>query len=209
LATAYRFSVARSGPATGVTDYVYRNAARAVTAGADVGARYEPTGALSFEANYAYLWTRDLDAREPLPNRPAHTLTLAALVDWGKLDVALRYRAVSRAFVDRLDDGSAERGPCFGLLDARVAYRFVPAIAAFVGALNVLNERRNPLNAIARPPGRSATLLGAQRGVAGRLMGLRLAVGVRMIRSRESSMALQPGWNCQGNRRPTLGIVET
>lgn len=40
-------------------------------------------------------------------------------------------------------------------------------------------------------------------------VGLRRCSGVRMLSSRESSVELQSGWNCEGNRRLMLGIVET
>jgi outer membrane receptor for ferrienterochelin and colicins len=143
--------IERGLPNTGVLDYFYRNVGRAITAGGDLGARYRALDWLSLETSYAYLWTRDRDSGDPLPNRPAHTLTLAALLEQGRLSAVLRHRVLSRAFVDRLDD-SAEYSPGFALLDARVAYRFHTALDVFVGALNLLDARRDPLNVIDTRP---------------------------------------------------------
>lgn len=128
-------------PIAGVIDYVYRNVQRARTAGGDVGARYKLRDVLSLGADYAYLWTRDLDAAEPLPNRPAHTVTLSSELTIGKWLGTARYRVVSSAFAGRIDE-AARRSPGFGLLDVRVARRFWSALEVFVGALNLTDSRR-------------------------------------------------------------------
>ena len=110
-----------------------------------MGARFKALESLSFDANYAYLWTRDLDSGDALPNRPAHTVTLSALLQLGKLNATLRYRVISRAFAGNIDD-VARHSPGFGLLDARVAYQLHPALNLFVGALDLNDARRNVLD---------------------------------------------------------------
>jgi outer membrane receptor for ferrienterochelin and colicins len=129
----------------GVIDYVYRNVERAHTAGADLSVRFKAIGPLSLEAAYAYLWTRDDDTRDSLPNRPPHTVTLAALFELEKLSANLRYRVVSKAFAGRIEDVSRD-SPAFSLLDARVAYQVWPALSCFVGALNLTDSRRHALD---------------------------------------------------------------
>ena len=128
----------------GVIDYVYRNVERARTAGGDLSARYKPLPAISLDAAYAYLWTRDETTGDALPNRPGHTLTLAALWEHDKLSATLRYRIVSSAFAGKIDEVT-RTSPSFSLLDARVAYQLWPALNVFVGALNLTNSRRRPL----------------------------------------------------------------
>jgi outer membrane receptor for ferrienterochelin and colicins len=131
-------------PIAGVIDYIYRNVARARTAGGDLGARYELLELLTFGADYAYLWTRDLDSGDPLPNRPAHTLTLSSAVDLSKWSLTLRYRVVSGALAGRVGD-FVPRSPGFDLLDARLAYRAWDSVNLFVGGLNLTNSRRHLL----------------------------------------------------------------
>jgi outer membrane receptor for ferrienterochelin and colicins len=128
----------------GVTDYAYKNVERALTAGGDVSVRVKPLDVLSFDAAYAYLWTQDQDAHTALPNRPPHTVTLAALFELQKLSATLRYRVVSSAFAGRFSD-VPRYSPSFALLDARVAYALFPALNLFVGALNLTDARRHPL----------------------------------------------------------------
>lgn len=129
-------------PIAGVVDYVYRNVERARTAGGDVGARYKAFDAISLEANYAYLWTRDLDSGDALPRRPAHTVTLSSGVDLAKWSATVRYRVVSGAFAGRFDD-VARRSPGFDSLDTRISFQYARALNVFVGALNVTGSRRN------------------------------------------------------------------
>ena len=132
-------------PIAGVIDYVYRNIESARTAGGDASARLKAVESLSFEAAYAYLWTRDLDTDEALPNRPAHTVTLAALFELARLSATLRYRITSSTFAGRIDE-VARTSPGFDVLDARVAYRLFPALSLFVGGLNLTNSRRHVLD---------------------------------------------------------------
>ncbi len=128
----------------GVTDYVYKNVEYAHTAGGDVSARVKALDALSFDAAYAYLWTRDEGSHHALPNRPAHTVTLSSLFELERLNATLRCRIVSSAFAGEFNDGP-RYSSSFGLLDARVAYALFPALNLFVGALNLTNARRHPL----------------------------------------------------------------
>lgn len=129
----------------GVIDYLYRNVERAHTAGGDLSVRFKAVSALSLEAAYAYLWTRDDDTRDPLPNRPPHTVTLAALFELDQLSANVRYRVVSSAFAGRIEE-VARDSPAFSLLDARVAYQVWPALSVFVGALNLTDARRHALD---------------------------------------------------------------
>ena len=115
-----------------------------VVPGGDLSARYKPLPAISLDAAYAYLWTRDDTTSDPLPNRPAHTVTLAALWEHDKLSATLRYRIVSSAFAGKIDEVT-RTSPSFGLLDARVAYQLWPALSVFIGALNLTDSRRQPL----------------------------------------------------------------
>jgi len=128
----------------GVIDYVYRNVERAYTAGGDASLRFRAHEALSLEAAYAYLWTRDDASGQELPNRPPHTVTLAALGELGKMNATVRYRVVSRAFAGLIQE-EARYSAGFALLDARVAYQAWPALALFVGALDLTDVRRRPL----------------------------------------------------------------
>ena len=129
----------------GVIDFVYRNVARAYTAGGDASLRFKAHPSLSLEAAYAYLWTLDDATGDALANRPAHTVTLAALAERGKLSGTVRLRVVSSAFAGRIDD--VERySPAFGLLDARIAYQCWPALGFFAGVLDATDVRRRPLD---------------------------------------------------------------
>jgi outer membrane receptor for ferrienterochelin and colicins len=137
----------------GVTDYVYRNVERARTAGGDASLRAALLPQLALEAGYAHLWTRDLAADEELTNRPSHTVSLALIANVSKLSGSLRYRWVSAAFAGDID-GETRFTPSFGLLDARVGYQLFPALAAFVGSLNILDARRHALDATDTRPAR-------------------------------------------------------
>jgi outer membrane receptor for ferrienterochelin and colicins len=158
----------------GITEYRYSNVARARTAGADVGARLKANEALSFDAGYAFVWTRNLGeddpppgemprAPEPLPNRPAHTITLAALGELGKLNGTLRYRWVASAFAGHLEEQELT-SPAFGTLDARVAFRALPALELYIGALNVLDVERNRLDPADTRPALGRELYAGLRG---------------------------------------------
>jgi outer membrane receptor for ferrienterochelin and colicins len=135
--------------ADGVTEYVYQNVDEAMTAGADLSLRYKVLPQLSLEGGYAYVWTRDIGADEPLPNRPPETITLAAYVELGKLTGNVRYRCVTSAFAGTIEEGEGERDlytPTFGTLDARLAYQFVSPLEVYVGGLNLTDAKRNPLD---------------------------------------------------------------
>jgi outer membrane receptor for ferrienterochelin and colicins len=131
-------------PVLGVTDYAYLNIERARTAGADASVRYQALEQLSLESGYAFVWTRDQGTGQALPNRPAHTITAAAFGELGKLNASVRYRWVAEAFAGRVDDQDLQ-SPAFGLLDARVAYRVLPALELYAGALNLIDQKRDPL----------------------------------------------------------------
>jgi outer membrane receptor for ferrienterochelin and colicins len=123
----------------GITDYTYVNVSRARTAGGDALARVTPNARLSFDAGYAYLWTRDDSTGDPLPTRPPHTVTLALTgKPFERLEASLRYRWVSTAFVT-----GEVRAPGFSGLDARLGYRMWRDIQAYAGVLNVLDEKKD------------------------------------------------------------------
>lgn len=128
----------------GVTDYAYVNVEKAHTAGADASLRLTALEELSFEGGYAFVWTRDEAASQPLPNRPPHTVTLAALGELGKLSGTLRYRWVAGAYAGSLDEVELQ-SQSFGVLDARVAVRVLPELELYAGALNLIGEKRNAL----------------------------------------------------------------
>ncbi len=133
--------------ADGVTEYAYQNVDKAFTAGGDVSLRYKVLQQLSLEGGYAYVWTRDVgegeDASKPLPNRPPHTITLAAYLELGKLTGNVRYRWVADSFAGTVD-GEDLRTPSFGTLDARLAYAVLAPLEVYVGALNITDVERDP-----------------------------------------------------------------
>jgi outer membrane receptor for ferrienterochelin and colicins len=156
--------LAADQPNAGVTDYTYVNVARAKTAGCDGLVRLSPERNISLELGYAYLWTKDDSTGHALPNRPPHTLTAAARSRlFGRLEGSARYRWVSSAFVE--DD---VRAPSFGALDLRLSYRIWRDVQAYVGALNVLDTKKDPnrLGDVRPAVGRSFYL-----GVSGDLPG--------------------------------------
>ena len=137
--------IAPEQPLAGVTDYAYLNVEKARTAGADASLRVKALQPLSLEGGYSYVWTRDLGTGEPLPNRPAHTFSLAALAELGKLSGSVRYRWVAETFAGHLDDQEL-RSPSFGTLDARVAFSIAAPLELYAGAINLLGEKRNALD---------------------------------------------------------------
>jgi outer membrane receptor for ferrienterochelin and colicins len=132
-------------PVTGVATYMYRNIADARTAGADVSVRTKIASIVSVDAGYAYLWTRDLGEDQPLPRRPPHTATLGLLAELGKVTPSLRYKIVTSAFMGELN-GERLSSPTYGLLDLRMGYGLLPELEAFVGVLNLTDEKRDPLD---------------------------------------------------------------
>ncbi len=135
-----------------VVDYVYVNVARAQTAGADGSLRMEPLNGLVGTLAYAFLFTRNDTTREPLPNRPPHTLTasLSAKLPLG-LDALVRYRLVTDTFVSSELDT-----PAYSLLDARLGHRPLPPLEFYIGGTNLLGARRDP-----HQPGDARPTLGA------------------------------------------------
>jgi outer membrane receptor for ferrienterochelin and colicins len=132
--------LATDQPNTVVTDYIYVNVARARTAGGDALLKLSLDRDLSLELGYAHLWTKDDSTGDALPNRPPHTLTVAARGNLlGRLEGSARYRWVSSAFVE-----TDVQAPGFGALDLRLSYRIWRDVTAYVGALNVLDTKKNP-----------------------------------------------------------------
>jgi outer membrane receptor for ferrienterochelin and colicins len=132
--------LAADQPNPAVTDYTYVNVARARTAGGDGLLRLSPGPDVSLELGYAYLWTKDDSTGQALPNRPPHTLTAAVRGTLlRRFETSARYRWVSSAFVE---DGV--RAPSFGALDLRLSYRIWRDVQAYVGALNVLDTKKDP-----------------------------------------------------------------
>jgi len=129
------------GVTGGVRDFRYVNVARARTAGGDVSATFEPVDGLTTSAGYAYLFTRDDSAAQPLPSRPPHTLLASATLALPfALTATVRYRHLARTFVS---EGAYT--PAYGLLDARVAYVFARSLELYAGGINLLSERADPL----------------------------------------------------------------
>lgn len=132
--------LAADQPNASVTDYTYVNVARAKTAGCDGMLRLSSARNVSLELGYAYLWTKDDSTGQALPNRPPHTLTAAVRGKlFSRLEGNARYRWVSSAFV-----GDNLRAPSFGALDLRLSYRVWRDVRAYVGALNVLDTKKDP-----------------------------------------------------------------
>lgn len=129
------------GTTGGVRDFRYVNVARARTAGGEAAVTFAPAEGLTTSAGYAYLFTRDDSSGEPLPSRPPHTLLASASVKLPfALSATLRYRHLARTFVT---EGAYT--PAYALIDARVAYVFARSLEIYVGGLNLLSERADPL----------------------------------------------------------------
>jgi outer membrane receptor for ferrienterochelin and colicins len=140
-------------PSAGVTDYRYVNVGRARTAGADASVRWQLGKRVRTELGYAFLWTRDDELKRPLPSRPPHTLQSSLLLELpADFELAVRWRAVSSAFVD-----IGVSAPGYETVDARLAHDFGHALSAYAGVRNALGVRRDP----ARP--------GDERSPVGRL----------------------------------------
>jgi outer membrane receptor for ferrienterochelin and colicins len=118
----------------------YENVARARTFGAQLDASYRVRPWLRVETGYAYLWTRDDTNEQPLQSRPPHTVTSAVTATLPfKVELYLRYRAVTDAFVD-VD----RRSLPFQTLDARLARELWPKAKAYVGVQNILGAQKDP-----------------------------------------------------------------
>jgi outer membrane receptor for ferrienterochelin and colicins len=132
--------LATEQPNPGVTDYLYVNVSRAKTAGGDAMVRWLPSERYGVDASYAYLWTRDDSTGQPLPTRPPHTVTLAVRVSpTPRLLATLRYRWVASSFV-----APDVRSPGSELVDARVGARVWRDLEAYVGVLNLLDQKKDP-----------------------------------------------------------------
>lgn len=124
----------------GVASYSYTNFGRARTAGGQLDARFRPVPFLTAESSYAYTWTRDDVADQPLPARPPHTGTAAVRVEPGwKLELYLRARVVTNAFLD-----TETRAPGYQTVDVRVGRALWPRSQLYVGALNLLDVKQDP-----------------------------------------------------------------
>jgi len=123
----------------GVDTYAYRNIGRARTTGVDVSLTARATSWLRAELGYAYLWTRDDTAERPLEGRPPHTVQAALRAELPfALELVLRYRAVTDAF---LDEGL--RSPPFDTLDARLSRPLWPSSQVYVGVKNAFDVQKD------------------------------------------------------------------
>lgn len=155
--------IAPEGELEGVTDFGYFNVDEAQTAGGDASVRWQAHEAVSLEGGYSYIWTRNVKDEKPLSNRPAHTATLAAFAQLGKLSGNVRYRWVASSFV--LGPLEEElRSPAFGTLDARLAFQAWPALELYLGGLNLLNAKRDPLDPADTRPALGRELYAGLRG---------------------------------------------
>jgi outer membrane receptor for ferrienterochelin and colicins len=124
----------------GISDYVYRNIGRARTFGGQIDAACTVAGVLRAEVGYAYLWTRDDENQRPLQGRPPHTVYTAIRADLPlKLELVVRYRAVTDAFID-----VGVRSPAFQTVDARLARPLWAGAQAYAGVLNALGVVKDP-----------------------------------------------------------------
>lgn len=138
--------------AGGIAEYRYRNVGEARTMGFQFDAMWRINPQLRVETGYAYLWTRDDTNLRPLEGRPPHTVysALHAELPWS-LEMVLRFRAVTDAFIDE-----NLRSPGFETIDARLSRTVWPKAQAYIGALNVLDVKKDPAR------------LGDQRPITGR-----------------------------------------
>jgi outer membrane receptor for ferrienterochelin and colicins len=145
-----------------VAVYQYRNVGEARTAGGQVDASWRVLPELRVETGYAYLWTRDDTNERPLQGRPPHTVysAITATLPW-KLELYLRWRAVTDAFIDE-----DLRSPGFETIDARLARGIAGKAQVFAGVSNLLDVKKDPAR------------LGDQRPIAGRTIyaGLRAEI---------------------------------
>lgn len=142
--------------AGGIDEYTYRNVSRARTFGVELDAAWRVNSRLRVDAGYAYLWTRDDTHERPLEGRPPHTLTSSIQAKLPlELELTLRYRAVTDAFLD--DD---LRAPGFQSIDARLARALWPGSQIYTGVLNALGAQKDPAR------------LGDQRPIEGRTIYL-------------------------------------
>lgn len=123
-----------------VDDYTPQNIGAARTFGAQVDTTFQLTDALRADVGYTYLWTRDDTHEQPLAGRPPHTVSAAMRATLpAHVELVLRYRAVTDAFVDE-----SHRTPGFSTLDARVARPLWPSSLVYAGILNAAGTRKDP-----------------------------------------------------------------
>lgn len=124
----------------GVDTYTYWNIARARTSGVELSATFQAAAWLRAEAGYAYLWTRNDTAEQPLAGRPPHTAQAALRADLPlQFELVARLRTVTSAFVEE-----GVRSPGFSTLDARLARPLWPSSQAYVGVRNLLDAQKDP-----------------------------------------------------------------
>jgi outer membrane receptor for ferrienterochelin and colicins len=124
----------------GVSTYSYKNFGRARTLGATFDSVAQLSPAFRAEASYAYLNTRDLDNDRPLSGRPAHTVTTSILArPRPEFEIYARVRVLSAAFVSE-----ELRAPGYATVDVRVSRTLWPKASAYVGVLNLLDQKQEP-----------------------------------------------------------------
>ncbi len=130
-----------SGVRTGtVATYTYKNFQHVRTIGANLGFTLQSGDRYRADLSYDYLWTRDVSSDQPLSGRPAHSLTASSrLALPGRLELYLRARVVSDAFVD-----GVTRTPGYQTVDARLSRALWTALLAYVGVLNLFDVHQNP-----------------------------------------------------------------
>lgn len=126
--------------AAGVDDYTYVNVGKARTFGGQVDSTFQVSERFRAEVGYSYLWTRDDTYQQPLQGRPPHTVRAAirALLP-AKLEVVLRYRLVTDAFI-----AADLRTPGFQTVDARIGRPLWPSSLLYAGVLNAGDTHRDP-----------------------------------------------------------------
>ncbi|RYE87104.1 MAG: TonB-dependent receptor, partial [Myxococcales bacterium] len=124
----------------GVSTYTYRNRGQAHTAGGQVGLTVRASKSLRSEVSYDHLWTRDDTTGAPIAGRPRHSLMVAL---YASLPARLALTARGRAFSDAHVDG-VNRSPAYASLDLRLARSLGAGSSVYVGAINALDDHRDP-----------------------------------------------------------------
>jgi outer membrane receptor for ferrienterochelin and colicins len=157
----FKLADVQSDPA--VLDYRYVNVDRARTLGGDASLRVEPLPKLVGTLAYAYLFTRDDESGNPLPNRPPHTVTASLSADLPHdVSALVRFRYLAETWVtDELDT------PAHALLDARAAYRATKHTEFYAGGVNLIDVKRDPHAAGDARPSRGTTFYVGVRGELG------------------------------------------
>lgn len=128
------------GAATdGVTTYRYENVGKARTAGLQIDATWPLRPFARVELGHTYLSTRDEATGAPLPSRPPHTLRASLRLVAREVEVVLRLRVVSEAWV-----ADGVHSPAYSLLDGRIEKRLGGAWTVHGGVLNAFGVRPLP-----------------------------------------------------------------